>query len=123
MSTTNDTAENTVEQSDIAIDVAANDLVHIGTDTQGFEHYYDVQRDRIIVVDASHDEYVPEDSIMVRRSLVASASAVDAIVGDVDGRLGDYAIYIDDHVADRDWARFRVNLLDASAMLGGIGGA
>jgi hypothetical protein len=111
-----------VEQDDVAIDVVANDLVHIGVDSKDLNHYYDEQRDRIIVTSERHEMYSRDGSVLVRRQLVADADAVETVVDDVEGALNDYVLYVAAHVNDRDWVRVTVDLLDAAGLMDGIGG-
>jgi hypothetical protein len=104
--------ENGIEQEDVAIDVPANDLVHIGRDDRGFNHYYDAQRDRILVVDATHEEYTPEGSLLVRRRLVAGAADVEHI--QTEGDVSDHDHYVEfiaKEVEDRDWADIEVTVI------------
>jgi hypothetical protein len=104
--------DNGIEQKDVAIDVPANDLVLIGRDDRGFNHYYDARRDRIIVVDATHEEYTPEGSIRVRRRLVADAADVEHI--QTEGDVGDHDHYVEfiaKEVEDRDWASIEVTVI------------
>jgi len=104
----------------IAVDVRANDLVHIGTDTRGHNHYHDAQRDRILVVDAEHEEY--DRGIFRRRSLVVDAA--DVVHVQTDGAVDDtrrYLQFVADHVDGRDWDEVHVMLIDEAlgAALGG----
>jgi len=116
--TKNDTAQ--LDTEDVAIDVAANDLVHVGEDTAGYNHYYDRGRDRIVVTDATHEEYTPEDSILVCRRLEADGGAVEEIVNDVDGRLEAYVQYVLARVDDRTWEEVTVDFLDLDALMDGV---
>jgi len=112
------TDEPNVEKDDIALDVPANDLVHIGTDTLGRNHYYDGQRSRILVVDAEHDEYTR--GAMVWRRLVVGAANVEHI--QTDGPTDDLETYIQfiaEEVDDREWDGETVELIDLNALLGG----
>ena len=106
----------------IAIDVRANDLVHIGTDTRGHNHYHDVQRDRIVVVDEVHDEYEPEDSALVRRSLVADAGdVVEAIYEGPTDDIAAYIRFVAKYVGERDWMDIHVTVID-DELLATLGG-
>jgi hypothetical protein len=112
MSTTEPPKENSIEQEDVAIDVPANDLVHIGQDDRGFNHYYDAQRERILVVNAEHEEYTPENSIRVRRRLIVAAADVEHVQteGDVSDH-GSYVEFIAKEVGDRDWTDVEVTVI------------
>jgi hypothetical protein len=106
----------------IAIDVRANDLVHIGTDTRGHNHYHDRQRDRIIVVDADHDEYEADDSVLVRRSLVVDAD--DVVHVQYKGPTEDivrYLRFVAEHVDEREWVDVHVTVID-DELLATLGG-
>jgi hypothetical protein len=106
----------------IALDTRANALVHIGADTRGHNHYYDEDRDRILVVDAEHDEYTRDDGVLVRRSLVADAGDVVEVLR--DGPTDDVAAYlrfVADHVDDRDWVSIHVTVID-DELLATLGG-
>lgn len=105
-------SDNGIEQEDVAIDVPANDLVLIGRDDRGFNHYYDAQRERILVVDAEHEEYTPEGSIRVRRRLVAGAADVEHV--QTEGDVSDhdhYVRFLDEEVEDRDWTDVEVTVI------------
>jgi len=121
MSTTERKTVNSIEPDDVAIDVVANDLVHIGQDTQGHNHYFDRQRERVLVVDAEHDEYTRDGSALVRRHLVASAEDVEHIQteGDTDD-LQRYVEFVAKRVEGRDWATVKVSILSARELLGTI---
>jgi hypothetical protein len=103
---------NDVEQADVAIDVPANDLVHIGRDDRGYNHYYDARRERILVVDAAHEEYTPANSIRVRRQLVAGAADVEHVQteGDVDDH-DHYVRFLEEAVEDRHWTTVEVTVI------------
>lgn len=109
------------ETDDIAVDVAANDLVLIGTDNQGDNHYLDVQRQRILVVDTTHEEYTR--GAAVRRRLVAEASEISHIQTDGDTEdLLKYILFVDRRVDGREWESVIVDLIDTDGLLAGIGG-
>jgi len=96
----------------IALDTRANALVHIGTDTRGHNHYYDEDRDRILVVDAAHDEYSREDSVAIRRSLVVAPDDIVRII--TDGNTDDleqYLWYVHKEVDGRQWATIEVSIV------------
>ncbi|WP_135535360.1 hypothetical protein [Halostella pelagica] len=122
MSSTQTQKNDSARSQSIAIDVRANDLVHIGTDTRGHNHYHDVQRDRIVVVDAEHDEYEPDDSALVRRSLVVSPD--DVVHVQREGPTEDivrYLRFVAEHVDEREWTAVHVTVIDDGlfATLGG----
>lgn len=109
------------ETEDIAIDVRANDLVHIGIDTKGFSHYLDQQRGRILVVDATHDEYTRDGSALVRRRLVVGAEDVDHVQKDGDtAALKKYVQFVAARVDDRAWESIAVEFIDLGKLLGDI---
>jgi len=124
MATTQEQKSDSAQTQDVAIDVRANDLVHIGTDNHGHNHYYDKQRDRILVVDGKHDEYTRDGSALVRRSLVVGATNVEHIQteGNTDA-LDNYIKFIHEDVESREWERIETQLVDLNGMLAGIGGA
>jgi len=106
--------ENGIEQEDVAIDVPANDLVLIGRDDRGHNHYYDARRDRVLVVDAEHEEYTPEGSIQVRRRLITGAAHVEHVQTDGETRdLKHYVRFVDEAVDDREWALIAVTTISA----------
>jgi len=110
------------QDGSVRVDVRANDLVHIGTDTRGHNHYHDAQRDRILVVNAEHEEYEPEDSVLVRRSLVVDAA--DVVHVQREGATDDVAQYlrfVADHVDGREWTEVTVTVIDES-LLAALGG-
>lgn len=119
MATNTQTAKEAVEQSDVAVDVLANDLVLLGTDSLGYAHYHDRQRDRIVVADATHDEFTCGTSGLVRRSLVVTAADVDDVVPGIDSpeRVKKYLQYVAARVEDRSWESITVQFVDAAALL------
>lgn len=115
-------SETDTDTEDIAIDVAANDLIHIGTDNQGDNHYLDAQRSRILVVDTTHEEYTR--GVVVRRRLVAEASEISHVQtdGDIED-LKKYVLFVDRRVEGRDWETVVVDFIDFGGLLSGVGGA
>jgi hypothetical protein len=114
MSVDTSRSDNGIEQEDVAIDVPANDLVLIGRDDRGFNHYFDARRERILVVDATHEEYTPEGSIRVRRRLVAGAADVEHV--QTEGDVSDhdsYVRFLDEEVDDRNWTSIEVTVIGA----------
>lgn len=107
---------------DIAIDVLANDLVHLGLDSDGQNHYYDSQRDRIVVTGETHDEYTRDESALVRRSLVAGAATVEEVVDDIDGDLKTYLQFVASSQVERSWESITVEFVDTDKLLGSVGG-
>lgn len=117
MSRTQPTVEDSTARG-VAIDVRANDLTHIGTDDLGAQHYYDAQRDRIVVVETTAEEYTREGSALVRSRLVADASEVVDVI-DAGGKdPSDYVEYVADHVDTRDWAAIQLTEIDVDALVG-----
>jgi hypothetical protein len=120
MSTKPQTKKDSAQAQDIAVDVRANDLVHVGIDSQGDNHYLDVQRDRIIVTAATHDEYTNDGSVVCRRSLVAGAADVERVIDFGDSDLRDYVQFVAARVDDRDWESVTVTFIDLNAVLGEV---
>jgi hypothetical protein len=112
----NDSAR--TDARDVAIDVRANDLKHLGTDTDDLQHYFDAQRERVIVTTATHDEYTATGSALVRRSLVAGAPEVDQIIDAGGNSPADYVEYVDEHVDGTEWAAVQLETVDLRGILG-----
>jgi hypothetical protein len=96
---------------DIAVDVAAEDLVHLGTDGLDRQHYHDRQRGRIIVTETTHDDYTRAGSARVRRRLVASHHDVAHVIADGGNSPADYVRYVRDHT-DVAWVAVHLQTVD-----------
>jgi hypothetical protein len=96
---------------DIAVDVAAEALVHIGTDGLDRQHYHDAQRGRIIVTEATHDDYTRARSARVRRRLVASHHDVAHVIADGGNSPADYVRYVRDET-DVEWVAVHLRTVD-----------
>ena len=111
MASTNATQHDSSGTQDIAVDVAAEDLVHVGTDGLDRQHYHDRQRGRIIVTETTHDDYTRAGSARVRRRLVASHHDVARVIDDGGNSPADYVRYVRDET-DVAWVAVHLQTVD-----------